>query len=143
MPGRKYLPAVYLSAVLWRSVKSSFTSTLLLLAMAPNAFVKAARLRGSFGLMRESARSAPFFKSSLNLVGGGCAEAELCNECFRVEAARAVESFRCCKRNACFVIEVSDHGISEHGGFLFQTVEHHGGHDAVLNTNPKDRKSVV
>ena len=53
-----------------------------------------------------------------------------------MEAARAVESFRCSKRNACFVIEVSDHGIGEHGGFLFQTVEHHGGHDAVLNTNP-------
>ena len=65
MPGRKYLPAVYFKAVLWRSVKSSFASILLSLRMVPNDFVKAARLRGSFGLMRLSARSAPFFRSSL------------------------------------------------------------------------------
>ena len=53
-----------------------------------------------------------------------------------MEAARTVESFRCSERNASFVIEVSDHGIGEYGGFLFQAVEHHGGHDAVLNADP-------
>ena len=93
----------------------------------------ARELRADAGVGEESALLQEFL---VHLVGGSCAEAELCNECFRVEAARTVESFRCSERNASFVIEVSDHGIGEHGGFLFQTVEHHGGHDAVLNANP-------
>ena len=39
MPGRKYLPAVYLSAVLWSSMNSALASTLLAFAMLPNAFM--------------------------------------------------------------------------------------------------------
>ncbi len=44
MPGRKYLPAVYLSAVLWSSMNRALASTLLAFAMLPNAFVKAGDL---------------------------------------------------------------------------------------------------
>ena len=76
----------------------------------------ARELRTDAGVGKECALLQKFL---VHLVGGSCAEAELCNESFWVEAARTVESFRGGKRHASFVIEVPDHGIGEHGGFLF------------------------
>ena len=54
----------------------------------------ARELRADTGVGEECTLLLEFL---VHLVGGGCAEAELCNESFRVEATRTVESFRCCK----------------------------------------------
>ena len=60
----------------------------------------ARELRADAAVGKESALLQEFL---VHLVGGSCAEAELRDECFRVEAARTVESFRCGKRNAGFL----------------------------------------
>ena len=51
----------------------------------------------------------------VHLVGGGSAKAEGLHECFRVQAAGTVESFRCGERDSGFLVEVADHGIAHVG----------------------------
>ena len=93
----------------------------------------AREIRADAGICKQGALLQEFL---MHLVGSGGAEAESLHERFRVQAAGAVESFRCGERDAGFFVEVADHGIAHVGCLLFEAVVHHGAHNAVLNANP-------
>ena len=74
----------------------------------------ARELRADAGVCKQGALLQEFL---MHLVGGGSAEAEGLHEGFRVQAAGTVESFRCGERDAGFVVEVADHGITHDSSF--------------------------
>ena len=92
----------------------------------------AGELRANAAVGKEGALLQEFL---VHLVGGGCAQAEGLHECFRVQAAGAVESFRCGKRDTGFFVEVADHGIAHVGGLLFKAVEHHQKDNEYFNSH--------
>ena len=93
----------------------------------------ARELRADAAVGKEGALLQEFL---VHLVGGGGAKAECLHERFRVQAAGTVDSFRCGERDAGFFVEVADHGVTHVCSLLFQSVVHHGAHDAVLDADP-------
>ena len=72
----------------------------------------AREFRADAGICKQGALLQEFL---MHLVGGGGAKAECLHQSFRVQAAGTVESFRCGKRDAGFLVEVADHGIAHVG----------------------------